>query len=136
MVGILCHNLLLLEFKGGEILKGKISAYCLLCLLHMEIYHLVNQMSLLLKRLIPLLLNIHLTLLFLYSLIRLNKKSYLNNKKKQMLISQQPMFNLLLKMLLMFPRFSELKPHVGSVSSSRLSLFPNIFQHLHDYGLF
>ena len=34
------------------------------------------------------------------------------------------------------PVTTELKPPVRPVILSQLSLFPNIFQHLHDFGLF
>ena len=34
------------------------------------------------------------------------------------------------------PVTTELKPSVRPVTLSQLSLFPNIFQHLHDFGLF
>lgn len=34
------------------------------------------------------------------------------------------------------PVTTELKPPVRPVTLSRLSIFPNMFQHLHDFGLF
>ena len=34
------------------------------------------------------------------------------------------------------PVISELKPVARPTSLSRLSLFPNLFQQMHDYGLF
>ena len=34
------------------------------------------------------------------------------------------------------PVTTELKPPVRPTTLSRLSILPNLFQHLHDYGLF
>ena len=34
------------------------------------------------------------------------------------------------------PMVAELKPPARPVTSSRLSFFPKIFQHMHDFGLF
>ena len=34
------------------------------------------------------------------------------------------------------PVIAEFKPPARPVTLSRLSLFPNIFQHMHDFGLF
>ena len=42
----------------------------------------------------------------------------------------------LVEEVLVVPMTMELKPPVRPTTLSRLSIFPNMFQHLHDFGLF
>ena len=42
----------------------------------------------------------------------------------------------LVKEVSVVPVTTKLKPPVRPTTLSRLSIFPNLFQHLHDYGLF